>query len=346
MKPLSDSFFLSVLLQRIVVAFLIMVMVSGCVIPRHRGVVNETPPALACRITQHFPSQLYRLAAGDVLEFLYLTLPGVTPTPYKLSVRDSIDVEFTYHPELNRTVRVRPDGKISIPRKTDISVAGMTPDEVTKVLKKLYSDLLKDPEITVTVREFNAKLDEMQKAISTAPNGQARVVAVGPDGHLALPLISDIRAEGATVPELTNAVNQQYAKLLPDVKVSVILKEVTGNLIFVDGEVSRPGVFNVKGPTTVQHAIALAGGTKETAEPRTVLVVTKGPDGKFLARTTDLTAITSSSDYVLRQNDLVYVPMSSIARADVWVDQNIRRILLFTGWSLGINADLGRTVTR
>ena len=70
---------------------------------------------------------------------------------------------------MNRTVRVRPDGKISIPRKRDVSVAGMTPDQVSAMLRRAYSDLLKDPEITVTVREFGSKLDELQKAITTAP---------------------------------------------------------------------------------------------------------------------------------------------------------------------------------
>jgi polysaccharide biosynthesis/export protein PslD len=329
-----------------IVVPILICMMAGCVIPRHRAVVNEIPLAPPCRITEHFPASLYRLAAGDVLEFLYLTIPGVTATPYKVSVRDQLDIEFAYHPELNRTVRVRPDGRISIPRKEDVAVAGNTADQISKMLRKVYSDLLKDPEITVTVREFNAKLDEMQKAISTAPNGQARVITIAPDGHVALPLITDLKAEGHTVPQLTQEVNQRYAALLPDIRVSVILKEVTGNLIFVDGEVGKPGVFNVKGPTTVQQAIALAGGTKETAEPRTVLVVSKGQEGKFLARTTDLTRVTSASDYSLGQGDLVYVPMSNIARADVWVDQNIKRILLFTGWSLGINADLGRTTGR
>ncbi len=332
---------------RLITMLLILIFImAGCVIPRHRGVVNETPQAPQCRITEHFPASLYRLAAGDVLEFLYLTIPGVTSTPYKISVRDMIDVEYSYHPELNRSVRVRPDGRISIPRKEDVYIAGMTADQVSKMLKKVYSDLLKDPEITVTVREFNAKLDEMQRAISTAPNGQARVITIGPDGHIALPLITDMKAEGFTLPDLTQEVNKRYGNVLPDIKVSVILKEVTGNLIFVDGEVARPGVFNVRGPTTVQQAIALAGGTRETAEPRTVLVVSKSKEGKFLARSTDLTRMTSASDYSLRQGDLVYVPMSTISRADVWVDQNIRKLLVFTGWSLGINTDLGRTVGR
>lgn len=346
MRPRYSKIILRAPVKLMTILLILVFMLGGCVIPRHRGVVNETPQIPSCRITEHFPASLYRLAAGDVLEFLYLTIPGVTATPYKISTRDLLDVEFSYHPELNRSVRVRPDGKISIPRKEDVYVAGMTADQVSKTLKKVYSDLLKDPEITVSVREFNAKLDEIQRAISTAPNGQARVVTIAPDGHIALPLITDIKADGISLPELTKEVNKLYANVLPDMRVSVILKEVTGNLIFVDGEVARPGVFNVRGPTTVQQAIALAGGTRETAEPRTVLVVSKSREGKFLARTTDLTRMTSASDYSLSQGDLVYVPMSTISRADVWVDQNIRKLLMFTGWSLGINSDLGRTVGR
>jgi 5'(3')-deoxyribonucleotidase len=56
--------------------------------------------------------------------------------------------------------------------------------------------------------------------------------------------------------------------------------------------------------------------------------------------------MTSRSDFLLKRNDLVYVPRSTIARADVWVDQNIRRLLMFTGWSLGISTDLGRSTVR
>lgn len=334
-------------LYKIIILFSMSVFCTwGCVIPHHRVVVNETPPEVACRVTEHFPTSLYKLAAGDVLEFIYLTAIAGTTTPYKLGIKDAIDIEFTYQPELNRTVRVRPDGKISIPRKDDVYVLGMTADEVKRTLKKIYSDLLRDPDITVTVREFNAKLDELQKTIATAPHGQARLVAVRPDGHISLPLISDLKAEGLTVPQLTETVNKLYANIIPNMNVSVILKEIVGEVIFVDGEVARPGVFSTKGPITVQQAIALAGGTRETAEPRTVLVVSKGPDGRFIARTTDLTKLTSSSDYILKRNDLVYVPRSTIARADIWVDQNIRRLLLFTGWSLGLQADVGRTTVR
>ena len=330
----------------ILVVSLVGLTLVGCVIPQHRGVINEIPPALACRVTKFFPSQLYTLAEGDVLELLYLTNPGVTKGPYRLQVRDQIDVEFSFHPEMNRTVRVRPDGRISIPRREDVSVVGKTAGEVKAKLTKSYRDLLKDPEITVTVREFNAKLDEMQKALTTAPYGQARVITIGPDGNIQLPLIANMRAAGLTVPQLTRNVNRTYDRIMRDMRISIFLKEIVGNVIFVDGEVVRPGVYNTKGPATVQQAIAMAGGTKATAEPRSVLVVSKAPNGRFLSRLTNLTAMTSASDYMLRRNDMVYVPRSTIARANIWVQQNITRLLLFTGWSIGLETDLGRTTVR
>ncbi len=322
-------------------------LLGGCVIPRHRGVVVEPfPISASMSVTPHFPVGSYKLTEGDTLEFIYLTRPQRTTANYRLQVKDQIDVEFTYHPELNRTLRVRPDGKISIPRKTDVLVAGLTPDQASSMLRETYSDLLKDPEITVTVREFNAKLDELQKAIATAPYGQARVSTIRPDGGLSLPYIPDVQAAGLTVPELTTKVNKGYAELISDMTVSVLLKDVVGNLVFVDGEVDKPGVFTMKGPMTVQAALALAGGTKSTAEPRTVLVMSKSNDGRIIPRTVDLTAITGETDYTLQKNDLIYVPKSLIARADVWVDQNIKQLILFQGWSLGLSSQLGRSTSR
>jgi len=331
---------------RRIIVLAAIVLSTGCVVPPHRGVVPEIPGICAQYVTKYFPVSLYRLSPGDVLEFLYLTLPTVRNEPYQLSVGDQVDVEFHFQPVMNRTVRVRPDGKISIPRKNDVMAAGLSAEQLKRDLTKIYSDILKNPEITVTVREYNARLAELQRAIATAPHGQARLISVNPDGHISLPLIPTIRAEGLTVPEITNEANKLYAKLISDMKVSVFLKEVVGNLVFVDGEVRNPGVFTMKGPTTVQHALTLAGGTTDTAEPRSVLVISRGPDGRLATRVTNLAALTSETDHLLTRNDLVYVPKSVIARADTWVNQNITKLLLFTGWGLGLTQDVGRTTTR
>jgi polysaccharide biosynthesis/export protein PslD len=321
---------------------------GGCVTTKDRAVgqIDHPAKAIASAITNHFPTSLYHLSEGDSLEIMYLTRPKETSTPYKLQVKDAIDVEFTYHPEMNRTVRVRPDGRISIPRKKDVSVAGMTPDQVSAMLKQVYSDLLKDPEITITVREFGAKLDELQKALATAPYGQARLVTIRPDGRISVPMIADVQAAGQTVPQLTETLNKSYQHLISDMNISVLLRDVVGNLVFVDGQVTKPGVFTMKGPTTVQQAIAMANGTTPTAEPRSVLVLNKSANGQIVPKTVDLTRITGGTDYVLRKDDLVYVPRSLISRADIWVDQNIKQLLLFNGWSLGMGTNVGRSSSR
>jgi polysaccharide biosynthesis/export protein PslD len=317
-----------------------LLLLSGCIIRKERKFLENGPIARQ-QTTEFFPTSFYHLAPGDVLEVLYLTIPGPTSTVYRLQVKDLIDVEFTFHPEMNRSVRVRPDGRISIPRKDDVIVAGMTPDEVKRMLRSKYADLLRDPDITVTVREFNAKLDELQKAITTAPFGQARVITIRPDGEITLPLLADLQAEGLTLPEINQAVNRAYSQIIPEMNVSVILKEVAGNLIFVDGEVEKPGVYTGKGPTTLLQAIAMAGGLKDTAELRTVLVVSKGAGGKFVVRTANLTQMNASQDFALARNDLVFVPKSLITSADIWVDQYIKKLLLFQGWSFGFSYDFG-----
>jgi polysaccharide export outer membrane protein len=324
------------------------IVLGGCLMTKQRGVgpIDHPAQAIANAVTNHFPANLYRLSEGDSMEIMYLTRPQETSVTYKLQVKDSIDVEFTYHPELNRTVRVRPDGKISIPRKKDVTVAGMTPDQTSAMLKQVYSDLLKDPEITVTVREFGAKLDELQKALATAPYGQARLVTIRPDGGISVPLIADVPAAGLTVRQLTDNLNKAYKNLISDMNISVLLRDVVGNLIYVDGEVEKPGVFTMKGPVTVQQAIAMAGGAKNTSEPRSVLVIKKGPGGVYIPKMVDLTRITAGTDYHLTKDDLVHVPKSLIARADVWVDQNIKQLLLFNGWSFGLSSNAGRQSSR
>src|SRR5687767_1693234 len=54
----------------------------------------------------------------------------------------------------------------------------------------------------------------------------SRVVPVRPDGHISLPLLGDVRAEGATPGQLRDTLTQRYAEYMPAPEVSVIVIEV------------------------------------------------------------------------------------------------------------------------
>ncbi len=73
---------------------------------------------------------------------------------YPIACGDVVEVKFLYHSTLSDRMRVRPDGCISLPYLQDIKVAGKTPADLQKELVEKYSRELRNPEITVIVREF------------------------------------------------------------------------------------------------------------------------------------------------------------------------------------------------
>jgi polysaccharide export outer membrane protein len=73
---------------------------------------------------------------------------------YRLSPGDTIEIKFATNPELNETVQIRTDGRISMPLVGELLVAGTTIVELSTRLSAAYADVLKTPTAIVQVREF------------------------------------------------------------------------------------------------------------------------------------------------------------------------------------------------
>ena len=70
-------------------------------------------------------------------------------TDYLIGVGDTLDIKFTYNPELNElAVPVRPDGRISLQLAHDVQAAGLTPNQLRTVLVEKYAAEIKKPEIS------------------------------------------------------------------------------------------------------------------------------------------------------------------------------------------------------
>jgi protein involved in polysaccharide export with SLBB domain len=89
--------------------------------------------------------------------------PGVTQigpkeiAEYVIQAGDELDIKFFYNPELNETVTVRPDGKISLQLVDEIHAAGHTPAQLDEILTNEYARELKKPAITVIVQSFTGQ---------------------------------------------------------------------------------------------------------------------------------------------------------------------------------------------
>ncbi len=73
---------------------------------------------------------------------------------YVIGEGDGLDIAVWGVKDLAAQVKVRPDGKITMPGLGDVSASGMTPQELQSVLATKLQELVKKPIVTVTVREI------------------------------------------------------------------------------------------------------------------------------------------------------------------------------------------------
>ena len=85
-------------------------------------------------------------------------------------------------------------------------------------------------------------------------------VLVRPDGGLSFPLAGDIQGSGRTVDDIRQLIEKGLKRFIPNPAVSVAVKQIGGNFIYVIGKVNRPGQFSFSKPLDVMQALALAGG--------------------------------------------------------------------------------------
>jgi polysaccharide biosynthesis/export protein len=107
--------------------------------------------------------------------------------------------------------------------------------------------------------------------------GLSLILPVAPDGSINYPLIGQVRVAGLTVKQLEEVLSRRLRDHVRDAQVTVTLSETHSYRIYVVGEVSRPGEFEVKLPITVLQAIAIAGGFTPFASRGKVAVVSRAP---------------------------------------------------------------------
>jgi len=117
--------------------------------------------------------------------------------------------------------------------------------------------------------------DTLRIAVWKEPELRADVF-VRLDGRITVPLVGDVRAAGRTIEQLTAEVRQKLAAFLEAPTVTITLAQAVSARFYVIGEVTRPGVFQLTGRTTVLQALALAGGFREFAKRERIIILRKG----------------------------------------------------------------------
>lgn len=258
----------------------------------------------------------YRVGPGDILEIFYNIQYDRTDEPYRLQVQDRINVTFAFQPQFNTSAVVRSDGRVSLPLVGDVQVESLTPTQATTELDKLYSKYILKPNLTVSVEESNVKVEELKKAITTAPRGQGKIAPVGPDGRVGFPIVGTVQAGGLTVSQLEKVLNEKYKTSVKNLQVNVILSEIHNSKCFVLGEVEKPGVYEMPGREPLLAVMARAGSMKTTADLGEVLIFRSDGLERPIVIKVDLSQATdkalAATNLTVHPADIIYVPKGTI----------------------------------
>lgn len=135
-------------------------------------------------------------------------------------------------------------------------------------------------------------------------------------GRISFPLAGIIEAAGRTPAEVEEEIEARLrSRYVRDPQVTVNLKETVSQVITVDGQVKRPGLYPVIGKMTLMRAVATAEGTAEFAKLNEV-VIFRAVKGQQLAALYDLKAIRRGNygDPEVFANDVIVVGDSQARR--------------------------------
>jgi polysaccharide export outer membrane protein len=136
-------------------------------------------------------------------------------------------------------------------------------------------------------------------------------ILVRPDGGFTFPLAGEVDGAGKTVEEVRVILVERLKRYVPDPVVTVAVKQINGNRIYVLGRVNHPGEFVFNNPVDVMQAISLAGGATPFAALNDIVILRRQNDRQQafnfhyldVARGRDL-----SQNIQLHSGDTVVVP--------------------------------------
>ncbi|MET0065199.1 MAG: XrtA/PEP-CTERM system exopolysaccharide export protein [Candidatus Thiodiazotropha sp.] len=92
---------------------------------------------------------------------------------YLIGPGDTLNVFVWGDPELTTDVVVRPDGLITTPLVEDLPASGKTPTELARNLEARLSRFVKNPKVTVSVRQFVGRYTEQVRVVGQASQPQS-----------------------------------------------------------------------------------------------------------------------------------------------------------------------------
>ncbi|HYC73581.1 polysaccharide biosynthesis/export family protein [Brevundimonas sp.] len=157
--------------------------------------------------------------------------------------------------------------------------------------------------------------DKLSVRVFQVPDLSFDELTVDTSGNLQMPLIGAVRAAGLTSGQLSAEIAERLsAEYLRNPQVTVTVTEAASQKITVDGAVTKPGVYEMRGTTSLLQAVAMAEGPSRVAD-LTKVAVFRTIDGQRSVALFDLAAIRQgrAEDPRVLGDDIIVVDTSRMS---------------------------------
>jgi polysaccharide export outer membrane protein len=183
-------------------------------------------------------------------------------------------------------------------------------------LPERVANYILGPDDTIVIRAFQAE------ELSDKP------MQIDGDGYINLALIGRVKASGLTAGELEAEITRRLKDYVKNPQVSVLVTDYRSEPVSVVGDVSTPGLVQLRGQKTLVEVIALAGGLKADAGNSVTITrqssngrlpisgAVDSPDGSSSIARVNLHEVMDGRDtkdnVLIKANDVLMVPKARL----------------------------------
>lgn len=140
----------------------------------------------------------------------------------------------------------------------------------------------------------------------------SRTVQVAASGTINLPLVGEVPAAGRTAQDVERDLTRRFgAKYLQSPQVNVYVKEYNSQRVTIDGAVRKPGVYPIRGRTTLMQLLATAEGFTDTAQSEVAVFRKTGEKNQAAKFDVDDIRAGRAADPDISEGDLIVVADSA-----------------------------------
>lgn len=264
-------------------------------------------------------NSLYLIGPGDVLSLTVWGRPDVSA----------------------QHIIVGPDGVVTVPRIGFIQVNGRTRQNLLEEIKTKLLDLYSHPEVSLSIVEYkNNKAFVLGRVenpgVVKFPGQGTLLEALSIAGGYSTEAEDTYLTKCAIIRGSNTIIWIDLNDLLQNGNMAlnariinndvIFIPESQSELVYVMGEVTTPGAYNMTGRLTVLDSLMLAGGTTDDAVAKTLYLIRKGENKKGVVKEINLKAIIESGDfstnYIMEDDDILYVSEKAVSKFN-YVLENI-----------------------